>query len=302
MENKKREFLMPKKEDIEAAIHSILLGKKITRQNLLIESCKTLGLSSEDMKNRAPDSKFTAYKSIIGTVINDFENNEVITVKENLYTIPKVQTKPEKNAQQVRQKTHKRSTKDYKVSFKEITNDAYRLYDELINETEKLKERYLKELKDTINRYFAVSSSEFFEEACVNLVCKIFKVDPSFGIVLGGTDDGGIDGIVRIVDELGFEKEIIYIQSKCRKALNKMTSATEIRQFYGAIQYKKAKKAIVMTNARFHHLAIQEVEGAKDIVLIDGNRLAELMIEYRFGVKEKNGQPVIDQKFFPKLD
>lgn len=295
METKKRGFPMPKKEDIETSIRTILDNKKLTRQNLIIESCKKLGLSGEDMKDRAPDSKFTAYKSIIGTVINDFENSKVLIEKDNLYTIPKTVLKQERN-------TYSKGSKDYKVSFKEITNDAYRLYDELVGETEKLKQRYLKELKDTINRYFAVSSSEFFEEACVNLICKVFKVDPSFGQVLGGIDDGGIDGVVRIVDELGFEKEIIYIQSKCRKALNKMTSATEVRQFYGAIQYKKAKKAILMTNARFHHLALQEVRGAKDVVLIDGNRLAELMIEHKFGVREKNGLPVIDQKFFPKLD
>ncbi|MGI6213730.1 MAG: restriction endonuclease [Christensenellales bacterium] len=302
METKKREFPMPKKEDIEHAIRAILENKKLTRQNLIIECCKKLGLNAEEMKNRAPDSKFTAYKSIIGTVINDFENSETVTVTDNYYTVAKPITKTEKSALAAKVYPQKRGNKDYKVSFKEITNDAYRLYDELVSETEKLKERYLKELKDTINRYFAVSSSEFFEEACVNLICKIFNVDPAFGMVLGGSDDGGIDGVVRIVDELGFEKEIIYIQSKCRKALNKMTSATEVRQFYGAIQYKKARKAIVMTNARFHHLALQEVEGAKDIVLIDGNRLAELMIEHKFGVKEKNGLPVIDQKFFPKLD
>lgn len=298
-----REFSMPNKTDIEKAIKSILKEKKLTRQNLLIETCKNLGLTDADMKIRTPDSKYTAFKSIIGTVINDFENQETIKELNNLYFIPAVPQEKKKSLNKPLGKTvSAKKPKEYKSSFKEITNDAYKLYDKLINETEKLKEQYLKELKDTINRYFAVCSAEFFEEACVNLVCKIFNVDSKFGEVNGGVGDGGIDGIVKIVDELGFEKDIIYIQSKCRKELTKMTSATEVREFYGAIQYKKGKKALVMTNAKYHHLALEEAKFAKEVVLIDGNRLAELMIEHNFGIKIKNGLPVIDQKFFPKID
>ena len=95
--------------------------------------------------------------------------------------------------------------------------------------------------------------------------------------------DGGIDGIID-EDELGLSK--IYIQAKRYKDGSNIRRP-EIQQFIGAISNKNTKKGVFITTAKF----TKEAENfAKDnqnfsVVLIDGDKLAELMIKYKVGVQ-----------------
>lgn len=93
--------------------------------------------------------------------------------------------------------------------------------------------------------------------------------------------DEGIDGIVT-ADKLGFDS--IYIQAKRFK--ENPVGRPDVQKFVGALAGQGAQKGIFITTATFTKEAIAFVERNLNykIVLIDGNRLAELMIEYELGV------------------
>jgi len=103
------------------------------------------------------------------------------------------------------------------------------------------------------------------------------------------TADEGIDGLIN-EDRLGLE--VIYIQAKRWKH---KVGRPEIQNFVGAIAGKKAGKGIFITTSDFHDNAREYAASLhQKLVLIDGRRLAELMIEHNIGVAPE--QPYIIKK------
>jgi restriction system protein len=97
---------------------------------------------------------------------------------------------------------------------------------------------------------------------------------------VGRTGDEGIDGIID-EDKLGLDS--IYIQAK--RWSDNPVRRTDIQQFVGALQGKRARKGVFITTSRFTDDAKQYVMNIDSkVVLIDGNRLAELMIDHDVGV------------------
>ena len=69
---------IPKQKEVEQKIlESINKGNK-TRSKIIATTATSLGLTDSEAKDRAPDSKNTKYKSIIGTVLTQLVNNEII--------------------------------------------------------------------------------------------------------------------------------------------------------------------------------------------------------------------------------
>lgn len=98
---------------------------------------------------------------------------------------------------------------------------------------------------------------------------------------VGQSGDEGIDGIID-EDRLGLDT--IYVQAK---RWNKPASIgrPEIQKFVGALQGKRAKKGIFITTTTFSKDASEYASNIDTkVVLIDGNRLADLMIDYGVGV------------------
>ena len=93
--------------------------------------------------------------------------------------------------------------------------------------------------------------------------------------------DEGIDGIVT-ADKLGFDS--IYIQAK--RFRETPVGRPDIQKFVGALAGQGAQKGIFITTSTYTKEAISFVEKNLNykLVLIDGTRLAELMIEYELGV------------------
>ena len=107
--------------------------------------------------------------------------------------------------------------------------------------------------------------------------------------------DGGIDGVMN-EDTLGLER--IYIQAK-RYTENKVQE-TDIRNFIGAMSGDTSKGVFVTTSA-FASKAVDKAESAHHrIILIDGDRLADLMYEFEVGIQVKEVYPVkeLDDDFF----
>ena len=95
------------------------------------------------------------------------------------------------------------------------------------------------------------------------------------------TGDEGIDGII-MEDKLGFD--LIYIQAK-KWDLSSSVGRPEIQKFVGAIA-GRGGKGLFVTTAKYSNPA-KDYAALQHIVLIDGPKLAELMIEHNFGVSVK---------------
>ncbi len=107
--------------------------------------------------------------------------------------------------------------------------------------------------------------------------------------------DEGIDGVIN-EDRLGLD--VIYVQAKRWKH---NVGRPEIQNFVGALAGKKASKGIFITTSSFHDNASDYAAGLhQKIILIDGRRLAELMIEHGIGVSEEHAYSVkkIDGDYF----
>lgn len=285
---------LPDKKKIERAITDALTkNKSLSNAQLLTVAARGLGLKDEDFGDSSPNSVLTVYKSLIGTVLKGMLEEDKVTLADKQYSLP-VPAKKKAARPAVRPAAKKKQP-----SFESITHAATELYDRLVGETQTLREKYIAELKKSLRMCLAVCSSEFFEEVSVKLVCLVCNVPFENGSVTGGSDDGGIDGVVRITDDLGFDRDVIYIQSKCRTDIGNISTATEVRSFWGAASKKDARKAVFVTNGKMHPDAVKEATDNRSLRFIEGDRLADLMIKYRLGVKYIDGLPVIDESFFP---
>jgi restriction system protein len=114
---------------------------------------------------------------------------------------------------------------------------------------------------------------------------------------VGQSGDEGIDGIID-EDRLGLDS--IYIQAKKWKEDNPV-GRPEIQKFIGALFGQRAKKGIFITTSRFTDDAKNYVKNIDTkVVLIDGKRLADLMIDYGVGVVNRTIYEIkgIDTEYF----
>jgi len=139
----------------------------------------------------------------------------------------------------------------------------------------------------------------FFEYLLIELLIAMGYGGTGDGAAhaLGKSGDNGIDGVID-QDPLGVDQ--IYIQAK-RYAEGNNVSAGDIRDFFGALNLKKAQKGIFITTSDFTPSAVQT---AKDlgmrIVLINGKELAKLMLRYNIGSRDEQVLHLkkIDEDFF----
>ncbi|MHC1712526.1 MAG: restriction endonuclease [Solidesulfovibrio sp.] len=140
-----------------------------------------------------------------------------------------------------------------------------------------IEQKLRQELKTSIRGL----SSRFFEKLVIDLLLSMGYGGSrqEAGKLTNKGSDEGIDGIIN-EDKLGLD--VIYVQAK---RWENNISRPEIQKFAGALQGKRAKKGIYITTSTFTKEAQEFVRSIESkIVLIDGERLAELMIEYNVGV------------------
>jgi restriction system protein len=114
---------------------------------------------------------------------------------------------------------------------------------------------------------------------------------------MGRTGDGGIDGLIA-QDELGLD--LIYIQAKRLKP-GVVVPVGEVRDFVGSLDARHAAKGVFVTTSHFSAAAAEFCgQISRRVALIDGTRLAELMIRHNIGVKVKETYQVkrIDADYF----
>jgi restriction system protein len=114
---------------------------------------------------------------------------------------------------------------------------------------------------------------------------------------LGRSGDGGVDGVIN-EDVLGLDR--VYVQAKCYSP-NTSVGHPEIQAFTGSLVGLGATKGAFVTTSTFSAPAVEFASRIPQrIILIDGNRLAELMIEHSVGVRlsRKLEFKRLDEDFF----
>jgi restriction system protein len=143
---------------------------------------------------------------------------------------------------------------------------------------QRLQEDLAADLLETVTE----CSPTFFERLVVDLLVKMGYggTRKEAGQAIGRTSDEGIDGIIN-EDRMGLD--VVYIQAK--KWDNTVVGRPEIQKFAGALQGQRARKGIFITTSSFSKAAYDYVSRIDSkIVLIDGELLSQLMIDYNVGV------------------
>ncbi|WP_334048499.1 restriction endonuclease [Alteromonas gracilis] len=151
---------------------------------------------------------------------------------------------------------------------------------------------------DLLTRVRAVSPI-FFETLLVDLLVEMGYGGNEEGAAhaLGRTGDNGVDGVIN-QDPLGVDQ--IYIQAK-RYAEGNNVGAGDIRDFFGALNLKKANKGLFITTSDFTQSAVQTARDlGSRIVLINGQQLSKLMLRFNVGCRDVETLHLkrVDEDFF----
>lgn len=189
---------------------------------------------------------------------------------------------------------------EWKDNNQKANDDASQLTLTETTPEEEMEESFNKindELADRILENILNNNPLFFERLVVDLLLKMGygEFRPDAGRTTSATRDGGIDGIIN-EDRLGLDK--IAIQAKRYDKSNKI-QRTALQSFVGALMGKNVTKGVFITTSSFTSGAIDYAKH-QSIILIDGEKLARLMIEYNVGTFTSHTYEIkrIDSDYF----
>ena len=191
-----------------------------------------------------------------------------------------------------------------RTNVHEIEENHNEEQDELTPE-EAIESAYQKiqsDLNDELLGYVLKSPPVFFEKLVVELLVAMGYggTQREAARAVGRAGDEGIDGIID-EDRLGLDN--IYIQAK-RWQLDSKIGRPQIQTFVGALQGRRAKKGIFITTASFTSEAYDYAKGIETkVVLIDGEKLANLMIDFGIGVTTRTKYEIkeLDSDYFGEV-
>lgn len=271
---------------------------------------KELGLTDEDLKEMLPSGTQATFVNRVGWAATYMKKAGLLEgTRRGYYRITQrgedlIQTQPKAiNVKLLQkypeflafQKLKGTRSKDKITESKETPDISSATPSEALETAyENLRDELAEELLNKLKKV----SPAFFERIVVELLVKMgyggSRADA--GKAIGRTGDGGIDGIIK-EDKLGLD--VIYIQAK--RWDDNPVGRPAVMQFAGALQAQKASKGIFITTSRFTDDARNYVlQIGSKIVLIDGEQLANLMIEHDVGVSTVSLYPVkkIDNDYF----
>jgi len=201
--------------------------------------------------------------------------------------------------------------------IEEISQSTYQITKEglkLLNDSQTEIQEEIEEMEEVLDPFEIIEEKfqEIRKELAKSLIQKVKKahwrklehiivellmaMGYGDGKITGKTNDGGIDGIIK-EDKLGLDN--IYLQAK---RWDNPVGREQVQSFSGALDDLGAKKGVFITTSSFTKHAIEYADRlqSKKIVLIDGETLARLMIDYDIGVtvKEKFVVKKIDYTYF----
>ena len=292
--------------DYQEFMHPFLILLKDNKEHSLQEAYSYLSeyfnLSESDKKELLPSGKQLVYQNRIGWARTYLKNAGLLNiVKRGTFRIT------DRGISVISNSNIKRIDKKFLSQYKEFqsfTNKKSTLSSKISNDSDEQKLSPREEMdinyqliKDQVSSEILEKvkkcTSEFFERLVVELLVAMGYGGSmqDAGKAIGKSGDEGIDGIIK-EDVLGLDK--IYVQAK---KWENIVGRPEIQKFAGSLEGQRAKKGIFITTSDYTSGAkdyINRIE--KNIILIDGIALADLMFNYNIGVS------TIDQYVLKKID
>lgn len=160
---------------------------------------------------------------------------------------------------------------------------------------ERIYQHIRKKVADDLLQQIKSNSPAFFENLVIDLLVKMgYGGSREDAQAVGRSGDGGIDGIIN-QDRLGLD--VVYVQAKRWQG---NVGSPQIAGFAGALAGKGANKGIFITTSNFTKDARDYVAQGFKIILIDGERLAQLMIDHNVGVSTMKNYEIkrVDSDYF----
>ena len=265
---------------------------------------KVFNLSNQELDELLPSGKQTIFNNRIGWAKTYLSKSGLLSTSRRAYF------QITDRGKEVLKKHPARIDINYLKQFPEFLEFRERKHKdssprnggnvEILTPEEILEDAY-QDVRDSLSQDILLnvknSPPAFFERMVVELLVKMGYGGSrkEAARAVGQTGDGGIDGIID-EDRLGLDS--IYIQAKRWEGV---VGKPEIQKFVGALMGKRARKGIFVTTSSFSSDAISFVSTIDyKIVLIDGIRLADFMIDYDLGVTEVNTYKLkrIDSDYF----
>mgnify|MGYP002535265630 CR=1 FL=1 len=282
-------------------------GNVHTMKDVKLHVIETFLLSDEDLAEMLPSGKQGVFDNRIGWCRTYLKKAALITSPARAqFIITDDGKKLISNPGDINDDTLMQFPEFVKFKKGESTDtgeDAEEIVKVQVDETpQEILDRAHKELNNALANELLSEVLEMdpyrFESLVVELLVKMGygKMQYESGATKKSGDEG-IDGVVT-ADKLGFDS--IYIQAKRFK--DGPVGRPEIQKFVGALAGQGAQKGIFITTSRFTKEAEDFVSKNLNykIVLVDGKRLADLMIEYELGVSTEYVYKVkkIDSDYF----
>ena len=149
----------------------------------------------------------------------------------------------------------------------------------------------------------AQNAPSFFEQLIVDLLVAMGYGGSRKNAAsqLGRSGDGGVDGVIN-EDRLGLDR--VYIQAK-RYTKGNTVGRPEVQGFVGSLVGLGSTKGVFVTTSTFSPQARDFVQHlSQRVILIDGQSLADLMIEHGVGVRTSRTVEFkrLDEDFFSEDD
>jgi restriction system protein len=178
--------------------------------------------------------------------------------------------------------------------------EAVKELEDTITPQERLEAAYntiMSDVAEELLQRVKQSPPAFFERLVVDVLMAMGYggFDSTNGQVTKYSGDGGIDGIIK-EDKLGLDT--IYIQAK---RWDNTVPVSAVRDFAGSLLSKKARKGVFITTSSFPQSAYDYVRSIDPtIILIDGEQLTRMMIEYNVAVTKSKTYEIkrIDNDYF----
>ena len=282
-------------------------NKEWVFRNVVEELAKKYSLTEDERKELLPSGQQPIFDNRVGWARTYMKKAGLIDApKRGLLKIsPKgleiLQRKPERiNVKYLQQFPEF-------LEFQSLKRDESSTEEKVVEQEEQTPEESLDYSYQKIRKALALEllnkvmnlTPAFFEKLVVELLVKMGYGGSikDAGKAIGKSGDEGIDGTIK-EDKLGLD--IIYIQAK-RWQPGNVIGRPELQKFVGALAGQGAKNGIFITTSSFTKEALEySPKNETKIVLINGEQLAQLMIDYDLGVSLVNKYEIkrIDNDYF----
>lgn len=313
------------------ALDALELGD-LSRKALIDGIIDGFMLTPRELADDSVNGRYNILKSLAGNVINDMEKKGVISFTDGVYkkvedrlvairvdecekeilelikATPKTRTEIKDSLVGFFRTDATASVKDDNRLFtyigqilKKLVNEDVLMWDGMLYSIAPEKQALIKNraeiiaLKAAFLKRVHSNGGEFFEHYFINLISRYLTrtgktVTESH--VTGGSADGGIDGIVKTVDTLGF-RETVMIQMKNRTVT---ATETDVRGFYGAVCAKQGSRGIYATISDFHPMAKKLLDSIDNCVGVDGDKIFSMACDTSYGIVRDGNTLKIDNE------